>query len=86
MIGQYRQVFHAFAQGRQFDGDDVEAVIQILAELALVDQLFGFAVGGGDDAHVDGDRFASADFIDFVFLQDAQEFRLERRRHFGDFI
>jgi hypothetical protein len=34
VLGQQRDVFHALAQRRQFDGEDAEPIVQVLAEAA----------------------------------------------------
>ena len=44
----------AFAQRRDRQADDVEAVEEVLAEAAVADGVFEIGVGGGDDADVDG--------------------------------
>ena len=53
MLDQQRDVFLAIAQRRQLHRDDVQAVEQVLAKLALGNHFREVAVGGGDDAHVD---------------------------------
>ena len=45
-------VLQALAQRRQAQRHDVEAVVEVLAEQALLDLRLELAVGGGDDAHV----------------------------------
>src|SRR5262249_22324834 len=51
-VDQQRQVFPAFAEGRQVDREDAEAVVEVLAEGAVADGPEQVAVGGGQDAHV----------------------------------
>ena len=64
----------------------MEAVEQILAKLSAFDAVEQFAVGRGDDADVDFDRFAAADRLDRAFLQRAQQFHLCGQRQFADFV
>jgi hypothetical protein len=45
VLAQGRHVLGALAQGRQDDGNDVEPVEQIAAELPLLDQRMQVAVG-----------------------------------------
>jgi hypothetical protein len=52
-VDEQRDVFAAAAQRRQVDGDDVEAIEEVVAELALANGLAQIDVGGGDDADVD---------------------------------
>ena len=65
-------VLHPFAQRRQAQRHDVEAIVQILAEHTLMNQLAQVAVGGGDNAHIGLDRGAPAHGGIFALLQNAQ--------------
>src|SRR5262249_39822068 len=56
-----RDVLAPLAQGRDGDGDDVEAVEEIGAEGAPGDGRGQGVVGGGQDADVDGDRLGTGD-------------------------
>ena len=49
---QQRNIFFALPQRRQVDGDDVQPVKEIFAELAFAHLLFQVHIGGGNDAHV----------------------------------
>ena len=53
---QQRNVLGPLAQRRHADREDVEPVVQVLAERPRRDQLLEIAVGRGDDPHVDVDR------------------------------
>ena len=61
--------------------DDLErqAVEQVGAKAALVDQRGQMLVGRGDDAHVDADRLRRADPRDFAIFDRAQQPVLRRR-------
>ena len=69
---QQVDVLGSLPQRRQADGDDVEAVVEVGPEAALVDHLLQVLVGGGDDAHIDAARPAAAQAEHGVVLQDAQ--------------
>ena len=86
MRGQQRDVLLALAQGRHLDGEDVEPVIEVLPEAALLRVLLQVAVGGGDDADIDGARLLLADALILLLLQDAQELALEREGDLADLI
>ena len=43
-------------------------------------------VGGADDADVDLDRLMTADALDHLVLQEAQQLDLHRQRHVADFV
>ncbi len=65
---------------------DVEAVVQILAEVPAHDELLQIAMRRRDDAHVDGVRFGAAHRAHLVLLQHAQQLHLQTHRHVADLI
>ncbi len=67
-LDEERDVFLAVAQGRDEEGDDVEAVEEVFAEVAAGDLFFEVFVGGGDDADVDVDGVAGADGVEALFV------------------
>ena len=79
-------VVAALAQRRQVDVDDVEAVVEVLAEAARADLLLEDAVGRGDDADVDLLGLAVADAEDDALLQRAQELHLQVERQLADLV
>src|SRR5439155_18405988 len=56
---QDRNVDHALAQRRDPDGEDVEAIEEVLAERATRYRALEIAVRGGEDAHIDGNRMTA---------------------------
>lgn len=48
MVDQKRDVRTAFAQGRHVESEDVQAIVEILAEGVLTDGVFKIAVRGGE--------------------------------------
>ena len=85
-LDQRRDVLAALAQGRQVDRDDVEPVVQVLAEPAGVDLVEQVAVGGGDDPGVDLDGAGVADPLELPLLQDAEQLDLELGRGAVDLV
>ncbi|MNU78083.1 hypothetical protein D3C71_676680 [compost metagenome] len=79
-------IFRAVAQRRQAQRHDIEAIIKIFAEQALIDQVLQILVGGSNDAHVGADRRAPADRRIFALLQHAQKAGLCIHRHVADFV
>ena len=63
-LHQQRQVALALAQRRDVDVEDVQPVVEVLAEQPLGDPLLEVAVGRRDDAHVDAHRFVGAERLD----------------------
>ena len=64
----------------------VEAVIEILAQLAGGDRLAQPHIGRGDDADIDLDRLPAADPQDLALLQKAQQQALQIDRHIADLV
>ena len=76
----------ALAQRRQRHVDDVDAVEEVLAELAGRDHRAQVAVRRGDDADVDLARLGVADAVERALLEHAQDLDLQRRRHVADLV
>ena len=66
--------------------DDVEPVIEILAEAAGGDLVGEAPVGGGDDADVDRLGDAAADPLDLAGLERAQQLDLGVERQLADLV
>src|SRR5581483_3518754 len=84
--GELGHILQPLAQRRHPDREDVEAVVEILAELAVLDQLDHVAVGGRDQAEVDLDRLLGADGVDLALLQGAQQLHLRVERQLPDLV
>src|SRR5208282_5871092 len=85
-LDELRDIFLALAEGRQLQRNDVEAVIQVLAETAFANQLHQIFVGGGKNANVDLDRIGAAEAHEFALLNDAEQLSLRFRADRGDFV
>ena len=85
-IDQAFEVFTHFAQGGHIEGNDVQTVEQVLAELAGFDERGKVFVGGGNDAHVHLHFLRIADAAHGFFLNGTQEFDLHRQRQVGHFV
>src|SRR3990172_11299337 len=55
-----RNVLASLTQRRQPKADDVQRVVEILAEQPLLDARIEVLMGRGDDAHVGADRLVAA--------------------------
>ena len=69
MVGVDQHVAGPFPKWWQMEVDGVDAVEQVLAELPVSYHLVQIAVGGTDDAHVDGYCLAAAHAHDGAPLQ-----------------
>ncbi len=86
VLHQQRDVVLALAQRRQVHGDDVQPVVEVLAEAALVDHRAQVDVGRRDDAHVDLDRLDAAEAHELALLDHAQQLGLRLERHVADLV
>ena len=83
---EQRNVLATLGERRQLQRDDVQAVIEILAELARRLLRFEVAVRRRDDAHVDRKRLRRADRPHLALLEHAQQLHLQRQRHVADLV
>src|SRR5205823_4956224 len=83
---QRRNIVAPIAQRGGREGDDMEAVVEVLPELPGRDQRGQVAVGGGDDPDVDVDGALTADPLEFALLQDPEQLELERRGDVADLV
>ena len=86
MLDEHREVVGPVAEGGQGDGEDLEPVIEVLAEAAVGDHLVEVAVGGGDEADVGPDRVVAAEALEPAVLQEAEHLGLGGRRHVADLV
>ena len=68
------------------DGKDVEAIIEVATEAAVLDLFLQISVRGRDQADIDLDGLRTAETFKFTILQDAEQFRLGLQGHLGNFI
>ena len=68
------------------DRNDVQAVVEILAEIPALDRGVEIAVRGGEDAHVDVNRMTAAHPLDLALLQHAQQRDLGIRRKLAHLV
>ncbi len=68
------------------DDRDLQAKVQVCAELSLRDQIVQRLVRRGDDPNVAADRFVSADPLERPVLKHAQQLGLRGERHVADLV
>ena len=86
MEGQPGDIVFPVPEGRQDDGDDVEAIEEVFPEGPFFDLGQEILVGGGQDAHIHGQGLLSPQALEFAGLQDPEQFDLGRRGNFADLI
>ena len=84
--GEQLDVAHAIAQRRKLDLDHREPIVEILAQLAVLERLLEILVRRGDDANVDGDLLLAAEAPHRARLERAQELHLDVGGHLADFV
>src|SRR5688572_28945930 len=72
--GQQRDITAPLPQRRQRDGHHLQAIEQVLTELAGLDVLLEIAVGRGNDPDVDADIGKTADALEGFLLEEPQQF------------
>ena len=76
----------ALAQRRQPDRERVDAVVEILAEARVADELIERPVGRRDQAEVHLDRGVAAEPLEAALLEHAQQLGLRDERHVADLV
>lgn len=86
VAGQEQSVALPVAERGQPDLQHPQPVVEVLAERALLHEGREVAVGGGDDARVDGHRHAGTHGPDRLVLQRAQQTGLRGGLHLPDLV
>ena len=86
MLRKQADVFGAVAQRWHLDGDDVQAVEQILTKPALFNQGGQVLVGRRDDADIKANARFSANAANDAALQRAQKTGLSVHWHVANFV
>jgi hypothetical protein len=86
VVHQERDIGPPLAERRHREGEDVEPVIEVLAERPGGDRGGQVAVRRGDHADVDADRLAAADALELALLEDAEELHLRVGRDVADLV
>src|SRR5437016_3313637 len=79
-------VLGPLAERRGLDREHVQPVVEIVPEPLLLHHPKEVAVRRGDEADVDLDRLRTADPLELLLLQDAQQLRLELERDLADLV
>src|SRR5438093_5833554 len=86
VFDEQRNVVDAFAQRRNSERKDVEAVEEVGAKAARFDGKFEIAICGRNHPHVDGNRLAASDPFKLAFLKHPQQRDLSFDRELADFV
>ena len=86
MLRERDDVLAPLGERREGERDDVQAVVEVLAESPFFHLDVEVAVRRGDDPHVHRRPLRGADRSHLPVLQHAQELRLQSERHVADLI
>src|SRR5262245_50976824 len=86
MRGEQRNIFDAFPQRRQMDGEYIQPVVEIAAESARPHVIGQIPIGRRHDPHVYAHGLAAAQPFELALLQDAQQHYLHLGRQLSDLV
>src|SRR5262249_26039955 len=86
VVDEEGDVLAALAEGRDHDGEDVDAVEKVLPEAAGLGLGVEVAVGGGEDADVDLDVAGVTQATEGLRLEEAEELDLEGEGELADLV
>src|SRR4030042_6090677 len=86
MESQQGNVIPSFTKGWDKHGNDVDAVVKILSETALLHLLCEVLVCGGNDSLIPLEGFFAADPLKAMILQNSEQKGLGVRGDFADFV
>ena len=86
VLDEGRDLLDPLPQRRHAELDDVEPVVEVLAEATLQDRPLQILVGGGDDPHVHAHHALAAHAREVAVLQHVQELGLQRRMQVADLV
>src|SRR5258708_22880016 len=86
VVNEHRNIVASFTQGRDIDGQHVDAVIEVIAEAPVADHCAKIAIGCGDNSDVYTYFMCTADSPDLAFLESAEKFRLNAHVQLGNLI
>src|SRR5882724_2257440 len=83
---EQRNVLGAFPQCRELHWKHIQAVVKVTPELPAGYHLGQVATRSRYYAHIHPCRHGAAEPFEFLFLEDAQKFRLEVKREIADLV
>ena len=86
VLREQRDVVLPLPEGRKLNRDDVQTIEKVFAERALADCVLWVAVRRGQHAHVNRNFVRAAEASNLSVFEYAQQLRLKREGHLGDFV
>ena len=72
MFREFGNILLPFSQRGKVDTNDIDAIIEILSEIAILQLLLELAISGGDHANIDGYILISSESTKFFILKNMQ--------------
>ena len=85
-FGQWNNVFFPFPQRRNFHMDGIDTIKQVFAELALRHHFVQIAIGGTNQANVDGNGFVASHTHHGTALKHGEQLGLQPIRQIAYFV
>src|SRR5271166_5482850 len=79
MRHQGRNILAALPQWWQQDGEDVQTIVEVATKFASIHHVVQITVSGSNEPHVNFVSPTAAQALEFLFLQDTQQFGLQCR-------
>ena len=83
---QQRNVFGTLAQGRNSDGNHIQAVVEVASKLFFIYHFLQVAIGCGHQTDINFLRLRAAKAFEFPLLQGAQKFWLNFQRNVSHLV
>src|SRR5579883_3060318 len=85
-VDEVWNVFFVLPERRNINRHDVQPIIKVFTETALLQRSTKVAIRGGYQTHIDLESFRPAQALEFALLKHAKQFDLNRGRNIADFI
>jgi GTPase len=86
VVYEGRNILAALSQRRQLHRKDIQAKVEVTAELAIFHHPRQIAMGSSHEPHIYLVSATASQTFEFLFLQYAQQFGLQCRRNVPDFV
>jgi len=86
VVHQKGNVVATVTQRRQGDGENVQPIVEVLAEVAGHDELLEALIGRGQDPDVDLDQLLPPDAVKLLLFEDPKQLCLGLKRHLPDLV
>ena len=86
MIGEQEQVRFTVAKRWDKDGENIQPVVKVLAEVSFRHRFLQILVRSRNQPYIGANRGRAAQAFEFLFLQHAQQFHLRGEIHIADLI